>query len=112
MAPLRRARPPHETPLARRQTTLAGGAKRRGGVRERPNRHDWKSCVGQPTVGSNPTLSAAKALVGALPLASGPEVRGDDPLEGGAVSLEGLAPPRPVHDEIGHADLVVATDQV
>ena len=29
-----------------------------GGVRERPNRHDWKSCVGQPTVGSNPTSSA------------------------------------------------------
>ena len=33
-----------------------------GGVRERPNRHDWKSCVGQPTVGSNPTLSAYIAL--------------------------------------------------
>ena len=29
-----------------------------GGVRERPNRHDWKSCVGRPTVGSNPTASA------------------------------------------------------
>ena len=29
-----------------------------GGVRERPNRHDWKSCVGKLTVGSNPTLSA------------------------------------------------------
>ncbi len=32
-----------------------------GGVRERPNRHDWKSCVGQPTVGSNPTSSATPA---------------------------------------------------
>ena len=30
----------------------------RGGVRERPNRHAWKACVGQPTVGSNPTPSA------------------------------------------------------
>ena len=29
-----------------------------GGVRERPNRHDWKSCVGKLTVGSNPTASA------------------------------------------------------
>ena len=29
-------------------------------MRERPNRHDWKSCVGQPTVGSNPTLSASQ----------------------------------------------------
>ena len=30
----------------------------RGGVRERPNRHAWKACVGQLTVGSNPTPSA------------------------------------------------------
>jgi hypothetical protein len=29
-----------------------------GGVRERPNRHDWKSCEGKPSVGSNPTSSA------------------------------------------------------
>ena len=29
-----------------------------GGVRERPNRHAWKACVGKPTVGSNPTSSA------------------------------------------------------
>ena len=29
-----------------------------GGVRERPNRHAWKACEGQPSVGSNPTLSA------------------------------------------------------
>ena len=29
-----------------------------GGMRERPNRHAWKACVGQPTVGSNPTPSA------------------------------------------------------
>ena len=27
-------------------------------MRERPNRHAWKACVGQPTVGSNPTSSA------------------------------------------------------
>src|SRR5262245_5897886 len=27
-------------------------------MRERPNRHAWKACVGQPTVGSNPTPSA------------------------------------------------------
>ncbi len=29
-----------------------------GEVRERSNRHDWKSCVASATVGSNPTLSA------------------------------------------------------
>jgi hypothetical protein len=29
-----------------------------GGMRERPNRHAWKACVGRPTVGSNPTPSA------------------------------------------------------
>ena len=29
-----------------------------GGVRERPNRHDWKSCDLQGSVGSNPTSSA------------------------------------------------------
>ncbi len=29
-----------------------------GGVRERPNRHAWKACVAQATVGSNPTPSA------------------------------------------------------
>ena len=27
-------------------------------MRERPNRHDWKSCEGKPSVGSNPTSSA------------------------------------------------------
>lgn len=27
-------------------------------MRERPNRHAWKACVAQVTVGSNPTLSA------------------------------------------------------
>src|SRR5262249_13795822 len=27
-------------------------------MRERPNRHAWRACVGQPTVGSNPTPSA------------------------------------------------------
>ena len=31
-----------------------------GGVRERPNRHAWKACVGKLTVGSNPTLSAGE----------------------------------------------------
>ena len=31
-----------------------------GGVRERPNRHAWKACVGRLTVGSNPTPSASQ----------------------------------------------------
>ena len=31
-----------------------------GGVRERPNRHDWKSCVGKLNVGRNPTSSARR----------------------------------------------------
>ena len=29
-----------------------------GGMRERPNRHAWKACVGKLTLGSNPSLSA------------------------------------------------------
>src|SRR5688572_1792301 len=32
-------------------------------MRERPNRHAWKVCVGQPTVGSNPTLSAQGSVL-------------------------------------------------
>ena len=32
-----------------------------GDVRERPNRHAWKACVGKLTVGSNPTVSATDA---------------------------------------------------
>ena len=31
-------------------------------MRERPNRHDWKSCDLQGSVGSNPTSSAANSL--------------------------------------------------
>jgi hypothetical protein len=54
--PDRRAQPPRAGPRRRLQASLSGA----GGVRERPNRHDWKSCVGQPTVGSNPTLSASQ----------------------------------------------------
>jgi tRNA(adenine34) deaminase len=58
---LRRTRPSHGTPDNAPQTIASlllhtGSA---GGVRERPNRHDWKSCVGKLTVGSNPTSSAA-----------------------------------------------------
>ena len=34
-----------------------------GGVRERPNRHDWKSCDLQGSVGSNPTSSAAVVTI-------------------------------------------------
>src|SRR5256714_3494540 len=30
-------------------------------MRERPNRHAWKACVGQPTGGSNPSPSAGTA---------------------------------------------------
>ena len=39
-----------------------------GGVRERPNRHAWKACVGQLTVGSNPTSSAKVGSVGGVSL--------------------------------------------
>jgi hypothetical protein len=38
-----------------------------GGVRERPNRHDWKSCVGKLTMGSNPIPSAGAANPGFEP---------------------------------------------
>ena len=34
------------------------GVRHEGGLRERPNRHAWKACVAQVTVGSNPTPSA------------------------------------------------------
>lgn len=34
-----------------------------GGVPEWPKGHAWKACVGKPTVGSNPTLSADKRNV-------------------------------------------------
>ena len=34
-----------------------------GGVRERPNRHDWKSCDLQGSMGSNPISSAKKVHV-------------------------------------------------
>jgi hypothetical protein len=49
-----------------------------GGVRERPNRHDWKSCVGKLTVGSNPTLSArfGQLKAGVLPFSGNLERRG------------------------------------
>src|SRR5579863_5709999 len=66
MAPLRRTQPPHETPGTRGTEYRVLPASPPGGVRERPNRHDWKSCVAQVTVGSNPTLSAANVLVKAL----------------------------------------------
>ena len=39
-------------------------ARTPGGMRERPNRHAWKACVGQPTVGSNPTPSAVGSRIG------------------------------------------------
>jgi hypothetical protein len=52
-------------PLA--PSELSGGGRASGGVRERPNRHDWKSCVGKLTVGSNPTASATWALTRLLP---------------------------------------------
>ena len=42
-----------------------------GGVRERPNRHDWKSCVGKLTVGSNPTASATADSAKGVPTQPG-----------------------------------------
>jgi hypothetical protein len=56
---LRRTRPPRPAPGCS-PNKIASEGHLPGGVRERPNRHDWKSCVGQPTVGSNPTLSAQR----------------------------------------------------
>jgi hypothetical protein len=43
------------------QYPIAGCA---GEVTEWPKVHDWKSCVGQPTEGSNPSLSAIPAFRG------------------------------------------------
>src|SRR5947209_15228463 len=33
-------------------------------MRERPNRHAWRACVAQATVGSNPTPSALTTILG------------------------------------------------
>src|SRR5882757_3815819 len=38
-------------------------------MRERPNRHAWKACVGQLTVGSNPTPSARNTQPEEIPMA-------------------------------------------
>ena len=61
-----------------------------GGVRERPNRHAWKACEAQVSVGSNPTPSAMKivvelAMLEALHQAKVAAERGDVPV--GAVVL-------------------------
>ena len=40
-----------------------------GGVRERPNRHAWKACEVQASVGSNPTPSAMNNEVDAMQIA-------------------------------------------
>jgi hypothetical protein len=59
----RRSKATASAPIRSRVALLAGNqfermGSRPGGVRERPNRHDWKSCEGKPSVGSNPTSSA------------------------------------------------------
>ena len=61
-----------------------------GGVRERPNRHAWKACEAQVSVGSNPTSSAMNseyeaAMRVALEQAELAAVAGDVPV--GAVVL-------------------------
>jgi tRNA(adenine34) deaminase len=50
-------------------------------VRERPNRHDWKSCVGKLTVGSNPTVSAMGTEAASSQPASPARATGEDPLD-------------------------------
>src|SRR5207342_134992 len=45
------------------RTTCDGATRIPGGMRERPNRHAWKACEGQPSVGSNPTPSAMSVPV-------------------------------------------------
>jgi hypothetical protein len=81
----------HQPPPRRAQASRHGRWRRlcrpppqeSGGMRERPNRHAWKACVGQPTVGSNPTPSAT--LLGCPHSRIGPD--GDaDPLSGRASS--------------------------
>src|SRR4029079_2277977 len=49
-----------------------------GGVRERPNRHAWKACVGQLTVGSNPSPSATSSRQRLGAVASGCRARPSD----------------------------------
>ena len=68
------AQDPAVTPQNGRTFTIASpsgiaSAVSPGELAERTKAHDWKSCVGQLTVGSNPTLSAEscpQAVGGAL----------------------------------------------
>src|SRR5262245_35011012 len=65
-----------------------------GGMRERTNRHAWRACVGQPTVGSNPTPSAML----------------DDEAAMGAALEEAAA--APAHDDVPIGAVVVREGQV
>src|SRR5260221_11254253 len=80
-------------------------------MRERPNRHAWSACVGQPTVGSNPTPSASNYLQWTMPsvrplqlsLGAGVVVGGvADLVAGGAPGDPGPPGPR-AHGERGAA---------
>jgi tRNA(adenine34) deaminase len=89
-----------------------------GGMRERPNRHAWKACVGQPTVGSNPTPSAMDddAAMGlALEEAAEARTHGDVPI-GCVVLVDGAVVARRHNereragDPTAHAEVLAVRD--
>ena len=100
------------------------GGRSSGGVRERPNRHDWKSCVGKLTVGSNPTASAMEmsstisddaAMDLAMIEAAKAPAHGDVPV--GAVAVHGNRVIAARHNErehrgdpTAHAELLALAD--
>ncbi len=88
----------------------------KGGVRERPNRHAWKACEVQASVGSNPTPSAMtisyeEAMELALVEAERASANGDVPvgavvLHNGRVIATGCNEREQTQDPTAHAELI------
>ena len=100
--------------LARDSDTL-------GGVRERPNRHAWKACEVQASVGSNPTPSAMAnnaeldAMELALALARDAALIGEVPvgavvLRGGEVIARRRNERETTNDPTAHAEVLALRD--
>ena len=97
-----------------------------GGLRERPNRHAWKACVGRLTEGSNPSPSATRASIRpvdddtamglALEEAAGAAAHGDVPVGAVVVGPDGQVLARrhnereAAHDPTAHAEVLALRD--
>ena len=81
-----------------------------GEMAERSKAHAWKACVGQPTVGSNPTLSAIESFYSetsspATPRTATPSAQVETSQEGSRVAAENAAVPRGfARSEFGEAN--------